>query len=84
MNHTLISIHPVTYAGAIINPVLIAINTSIRSLLNIEDYQGPKNAGYFQWMKDEDGMMRPVTRMKNQNVERNPTFWDKAFKDDDK
>jgi len=48
----------------------------------LEDYQGPKKSGYFQWVKDDDGMMRPVTRMKGQNVERNPSFWDKAFKDD--
>ena len=48
-----------------------------------EDYQGPKKAGYFQWMPDEDGMLRPVTRMKKQNIERNPNFWDKAFADDE-
>ena len=50
-----------------------------------EDYQGPAKAGYFQWMMDEEtGQMKPVTRMKNVNIERNPNFWDKAFKDDDK
>jgi len=48
-----------------------------------EDYQGPKTAGYFQWMADEDGQMRPVTRMKKQNIERNPNFWDKTFKNDE-
>mmetsp|Transcript_12083 Transcript_12083/g.18277 ORF Transcript_12083/g.18277 Transcript_12083/m.18277 type:complete len:141 (-) Transcript_12083:3741-4163(-) len=47
-----------------------------------EDYQGPKNAGYFQWMPDENGQMRPVTRLKNKNIERNPNFWDKEFDDD--
>ena len=48
-----------------------------------EDYQGPKKAGYFQWMMDEEtGQMKPVTRMKKQNIERNPNFWDKAFGDD--
>jgi len=48
----------------------------------LEDYQGPKKSGYFQWKKDEDGMLRPVTRGKKQtNIERNPSFWDKAFKD---
>ena len=48
----------------------------------LEDYQGPKKAGYFQWMMDEEtGQMKPVTRMKKQNIERNPNFWDKAFKD---
>ena len=35
-----------------------------------EDYQGPSNAGYFQWMPDENGEMRPVTRMKNRIVEK--------------
>lgn len=49
----------------------------------MEDYQGPKKAGYFQWMQDEDGMMRPVTRMKNKNIERNPSFWDKQFGKDE-
>ena len=34
-------------------------------------------------MQDEDGMMRPVTRMKNQNIERNPSFWDKQFGKDE-
>lgn len=48
----------------------------------LEDYQGPKKSGYFQWKKDENGMLRPVTRGKKQTViERNPNFWDKAFKD---
>ena len=49
-----------------------------------EDYQGPKKAGYFQWMMDEEtGQMKPVTRMKKKNIERNPNYWDKAFKDDE-
>lgn len=49
-----------------------------------EDYQGPKKAGYFQWMLDEEsGQMKPVTRMKKVNIERNPKFWDKAFKDEE-
>mmetsp|Transcript_8298 Transcript_8298/g.12497 ORF Transcript_8298/g.12497 Transcript_8298/m.12497 type:complete len:148 (-) Transcript_8298:313-756(-) len=48
-----------------------------------EDYQGPKKAGYFQWMMDEEtGQMKPVTRMKKVNIERNPNFWDKAFKEE--
>jgi hypothetical protein len=34
-------------------------------------------------MQDEDGMMRPVTRMKNKNIERNPSFWDKQFGKDE-
>jgi glycine/D-amino acid oxidase-like deaminating enzyme len=36
----------------------------------LEDYQGPSTAGYFQWMPDEEGQMRPVTRMKNQIIEK--------------
>lgn len=35
-----------------------------------EDYQGPRQAGYFKWVPDEDGQLRPVTRMKNKNIER--------------
>lgn len=40
-----------------------------------EDYNGPKKAGYFQWMPDENGELRPVTRLKGKNIERNPKFW---------
>jgi hypothetical protein len=40
-----------------------------------EDYNGPKKAGYFQWVPDENGELRPVTRLKGQNIERNPKFW---------
>lgn len=36
----------------------------------LEDYRGPSTAGYFKWMPDEDGQMRPVTRMKEQIVEK--------------
>ena len=35
-----------------------------------EAYRGPAQAGYFQWMRDEDGEMRPVTRMKNKIIEK--------------
>jgi hypothetical protein len=35
-----------------------------------EDYFGPSAAGYFQWMPDADGKLRPVTRMKKQVVEK--------------
>jgi len=36
-----------------------------------EDYRGPSNAGYFQWLQDpETGEMKPVTRMKNKVVEK--------------
>ena len=44
----------------------------------LEDYRGPNTAGYFQWQRDEDGQMRPVTRMKGKNIERNPRFWEKS------
>jgi hypothetical protein len=47
-----------------------------------EDYQAPNAGGYFQWMKDENGQMRPVTRMKKQVVERNMKFWDNVYADD--
>lgn len=50
----------------------------------LEDYQGPAKAGYFQWMQDEEtGEMKPVTRMKKKNIERNPNYWDRAFGDDE-
>jgi hypothetical protein len=49
----------------------------------LEDFQAPLSGGYYQWMPDEDGEMRPVTRMKNKNVERNPSFWDRAYNKDD-
>lgn len=36
-----------------------------------EDYRGPSAAGYFKWMPDaETGELKPVTRMKERNVER--------------
>lgn len=35
-----------------------------------EDYQAPSQGGYFQWMADDEGDMRPVTRMKKKIVER--------------
>ena len=41
---------------------------------------GPAKSGYFQWMQDEDtGEMKPVTRLKKKNIERNPSYWDRAF-----
>jgi hypothetical protein len=45
----------------------------------LEDFQAPLNGGYFQWMPDENGDLRPVTRMKKKIVERNPSFWDKIY-----
>jgi hypothetical protein len=35
-----------------------------------EDYRGPTSTGLFKWMPDEDGVMRPVTRMKNKLLEK--------------
>jgi hypothetical protein len=49
-----------------------------------EDYQGPTSSGLFQWMQDEDGQMRPVTRGKNKNIERDPTFWDRYYEKKDR
>mmetsp|Transcript_21289 Transcript_21289/g.44426 ORF Transcript_21289/g.44426 Transcript_21289/m.44426 type:complete len:152 (+) Transcript_21289:157-612(+) len=38
---------------------------------NTEDYRGPSNAGYFKWMQDaETGQMKPVTRLKEVNIEK--------------
>mmetsp|Transcript_33414 Transcript_33414/g.38029 ORF Transcript_33414/g.38029 Transcript_33414/m.38029 type:complete len:147 (+) Transcript_33414:60-500(+) len=49
-----------------------------------EDYRGPNQAGYFQWMKDEQtGEMKPVTRMKKKNIERNPKSWRMLNKEDE-
>jgi hypothetical protein len=50
----------------------------------LEDFQAPLNGGYFQWMPDENGDLRPVTRMKKKVVERNPSFWDKLYEKDAK
>jgi hypothetical protein len=44
-----------------------------------EDYQAPAVGGYFQWMPDENGQMRPVSRMKKKIIERNPSFWDRVY-----
>ncbi|GKY99365.1 hypothetical protein MPSEU_000891300 [Mayamaea pseudoterrestris] len=35
-----------------------------------EDYQGPSSSGYFSWMPDETGQWRPVSRMKNQVLDK--------------
>lgn len=45
---------------------------------------GPAKGGYFQWKPDEEtGEMKPVTRMKKKNIERNPNYWDRVFANDD-
>jgi hypothetical protein len=36
----------------------------------MEDYQGPTSSGFFRWVPDESGEFRPVTRMKQKNLER--------------
>jgi hypothetical protein len=41
-----------------------------------EDYLGPSNSGYFKWMPDENGQMRPVTRMKEKAMDK-PGMFDK-------
>ncbi|KAL7543306.1 hypothetical protein ACHAXR_012632 [Thalassiosira sp. AJA248-18] len=39
------------------------------------DYRGPANAGYFKWMQDPDtGEMKPVTRLKEVNIEKKSRF----------
>jgi hypothetical protein len=48
-----------------------------------EDYQGPQKAGYFQWVPDENGQLRPVTRMKKTNIERSPNYWDRVYSSSD-
>jgi hypothetical protein len=48
-----------------------------------EDYQGPTSSGLFEWRRDETGQMRPVSRMKGQNLERNPAFWDRVYAEKD-
>lgn len=46
----------------------------------MEDYQAPAQGGYFKWKIDEEtGQMKPVTRMKEKVVERNPKFWDRVY-----
>mmetsp|Transcript_26571 Transcript_26571/g.56525 ORF Transcript_26571/g.56525 Transcript_26571/m.56525 type:complete len:153 (-) Transcript_26571:266-724(-) len=40
-----------------------------------EDYRGPSNAGYFKWVPDpETGQMKPVTRLKEVNIEKKSRF----------
>ncbi|KAG7358516.1 hypothetical protein IV203_015105 [Nitzschia inconspicua] len=50
----------------------------------LEDYQGPTSSGFFKWVPDENGQMRPVTRMKEKNLERNPQFWDRVYAEKDR
>ena len=48
-----------------------------------EDYQGPTSSGMFEWRPDENGQLRPVTRGRNINIERNPNFWDRVYKEEE-
>ena len=47
-----------------------------------EDYQVTAG-GYFMWKQDEDGQMRPVTRMKKQVVEKGDSYWERIFSQDE-
>lgn len=47
-----------------------------------EDYQGPTSSGFFKWMPDENGQMRPVTRMKEKTLDK-PGMWDKIYSEND-
>ena len=35
-----------------------------------EDYRGPTSSGFFKWVPDENGQLRPVTRMKEKLLEK--------------
>ena len=59
--------------------ILIGCPINHLSLSFEEDYQGPTSSGYFKWMPDENGQMRPVSRMKEKNMERNHDFWDRIY-----
>merc|ERR1712087_408076 len=40
-----------------------------------EDYRGPSNAGYFKWLPDpETGELKPVTRLREVNIEKKTRF----------
>ena len=51
---------------------------------HLEDYQGPTSTGLFKWMPDDDGELRPVTRTRMQNIERNPNYWDRVYEAEEK
>ena len=45
------------------------------SEMALEDYRGPSNAGYFKWMPDaETGELKPVTRLREVNIEKKSRF----------
>ena len=39
-----------------------------------EDYM-VQSAGNYKWIQDENGKLRPVSRMKNKNLEKPLEFW---------
>ena len=47
-----------------------------------EDYRGPTSSGFFQWVPDENGQLRPVTRMKKKLLERNIKYEEKDILQD--
>lgn len=47
-----------------------------------EDYQGPTSSGFFKWVPDENGQMRPVTRMKEKVLDK-PGMWNKVNSEND-
>jgi len=42
-----------------------------------EDYM-VKSAGNYKWIKDENGKLRPVSRMKNRNLEKPLELWGRS------
>jgi len=65
---------------SLIAVMLFAVCVLLR--LCAEDYQGPSSSGFFKWMPDENGQMRPVTRMKEKTLDK-PGMWDKVYSDND-
>ncbi len=56
--------------------------SSHANYFSIEDYQGPTSSGFFKWMPDENGQMRPVTRMKEKTLDK-PGMWNKGNSEND-
>ena len=47
-----------------------------------EDYM-VQSGGNYKWIQDENGQMRPVSRMKNRNLEKPLEFWGRKDKKDE-
>ena len=47
-----------------------------------EDYM-VQSGGNYKWVQDENGQMRPVSRMKNKNLEKPLAFWGRQEKTDE-